>query len=317
MISPSLKLQEILESGGGDGTGVAYVERLSENPLIAVGFAPERKLGLVLLLPANVLQGDITLDRIECRRSMNLSINFGKGKSETIEAGTIFFDSVSPAVEIVLDALAQTVVADTIRAGNLAQDFIDLFRPGKALPEDELIGLFGELCLISQADDKDYAVSIWHEATEGRYDFTSGSSRLEVKTSLGDLRKHHFSSSQLPAKPGVSVRIASVITEIVQDGTSVVDLWRSILNDLSKPQTKDKFNHLVLKTVSKDPDKSQEIGFDFDSAIKSIEFFPSTSVPTPILTDGVISASWEALINQEFSVPGSNEDVNEGIRKIC
>lgn len=318
MLSPSKKLQEILTADTQQGAGIAYVERINSDPLIAVGFAPERKLGLVLLLPPGVLHGDVTLDRIECKRSMKLNINLGDGEPETIEAGTLFFDAVSPAVEIVLDALANMVVNDIGRAGDLAQDFIDLFKPGKRLGDDELIGLFGELVLISIAPDKEKALDLWHEASEGRYDFTSGNSRLEVKTTLGELRKHHFSSSQLPAKSGVKLRVASVLTETVQDGTSVIDLWQTILPFVKKPKLVEKLNGLVLKTILKDYDKSISLGFDYDAAIRSILYFAGESVPTPILTEGVLSASWEALMPEEDqALAPDGEDVNEDIRAIC
>jgi hypothetical protein len=248
---------------------------------------------------------------------MRLNIDIGKGSPEIIEAGTIFFDSVSPAVEIVLDALANMVIRDVIRAGELAQDFIDLFRPGKSLSDDELIGLFGELTLISLSTKPDEAVEHWHEASEGRYDFTAGNSRLEVKTSLGELRKHHFSSSQLPPKAGVKLVVASVLTESVQDGTTVVDLWKKILGDLVTAKAKDKLTSLVLRTVQKDYDKTLAIGFDYDAAIRSIAFCYGEAVPTPILTEGVLTASWEAMISEESVLETVSDDVNPAIRALC
>lgn len=318
MLSPSKKLQEILSTETQQGAGIAYVERINADPLIAVGFAPERKLGLVLLLPPGVLHGDVTLDRIECKRSMKLSINLDNGEPETLEAGTLFFDSVSPAVEIVLDALANMVVTDISRAGDLAQDFIDLFKPGKNLSDDELIGLFGELVLISMSTDKEKSLELWHEASEGRYDFTSGNSRLEVKTTLGELRKHHFSSSQLPAKSGVKLRVASILTETVQDGTSVIDLWQTILPSIRKPKLIEKLNGLVLKTILKDYDKSMSLGFDYDAAIRSVLYFAGESVPAPILTEGVLTASWEAIMPEDAqAVSATSDDVNDEIQEIC
>jgi hypothetical protein len=317
-MKPSEKLQELMAGAIGERAGLAFVERISADPFIAVGISPsEEKSWLVLLLPPNVIQSDVTLERIICKRSTRFEYKGDDGEQVAIVAGSIFFDAVTPAVEIVLDSIAEALATEKQRAGELAQDFIELFKPGRNLSADELIGLFGELTVISKTSDSSAAVSMWHEEVEGRYDFSSSSSRLEIKTTLGSARTHHFSSNQLPPRDAVEVLVGSVLTEIVQDGTSVVDLWRLLQARMKTPLTRAKLDRLVLRTVSKGHDLASETSFDFDLATSSLIFFSADQVPTPILTEGVISASWEANLEGLHPTDPVVSRVNDAIKSIC
>jgi len=316
-MKPSEALSKILSANIEENEGVAYLETLSENPFIAVGFAPASRLHLVLLLPKGTLSADVNLERIECRQAANIKARFGNAKDTHLIADILFFDDLTPAVEVVLDALVSEIHSETTLAGELAKDFIDLFRPKRGLSAEQILGLFGELVVILEASDAIKAVGCWHEQAEGRYDFTAGNSRLEIKTTLLQSRQHQFSSSQIPPKNGIHLVVGSIMTEQVQDGTSILDLWTAISHKLNGNPLLGKFNKQVLALVKLDPDSVSEITFDYDAAVLSLSFYDGSMVPAPVYGSGVSKVSWEASLNELTPVTPLLAGVNETIIDIC
>lgn len=294
MIQASKKLDDLLTQVHAETGGTAIVEEICSDPFVAVGLVPADELPLILIIPPALLSADVRTDRITGRRNGTLTIRRQDNMPELIQAGYIRFDTLSPAVRVVLDAITDHVISGNQHGvGQLASDFVDLFKPSSNLSDHELTGLFGELTSILEFQDKDRLISCWHERLDSKYDFALEGSRLEVKTSLGAQRIHSFSSSQLPPEDSLRVTVCSVLSEHVSDGQSVIDLWLDIQEQLTDNDSKNKLRDQVLSIIKKDILKAETTLFDYELAKGSIQFFPAEKIPTVTLSAGVLSAKWK------------------------
>lgn len=87
-------------------------------------------------------------------------------------------------------------------------------------------GLWGELFLMSRVRGFRFWAPFWHSEPTRRFDFSSGGRRLEVKTSTGALRIHHFSHRQIYALNGEEILIASLLLRDDDSGLSLRELIR-------------------------------------------------------------------------------------------
>jgi len=72
----------------------------------------------------------------------------------------------------------------------------------------------------------------------GKFDFSFGKLRIEVKSSSTEIRTHHFSSSQLNPVNNSEIIIASILVNINAGGISLEEILGRInnrLDDLVKP----------------------------------------------------------------------------------
>lgn len=91
-----------------------------------------------------------------------------------------------------------------------------------------LIGLWGELYLISLTEAVDSTVRCWSRQKTAKHDFVSESFVLDVKTTLKVPPKHRFSLEQLRPKGTVEAYIASFCAIEVQTGLTVGSLVDTI-----------------------------------------------------------------------------------------
>ena len=93
---------------------------------------------------------------------------------------------------------------------------------------DAVQGLWAELLLIAYSSDPELLIGAWHEDPDEVYDFALANERLEVKSARGAYRRHHFSSSQLPARAGIELTVASVLVQRVAGGATLWDLLQQL-----------------------------------------------------------------------------------------
>ena len=108
----------------------------------------------------------------------------------------------------------------------------DIFSNLNKKPLKDEIGLWGELFVISIQENIELAVKAWHVSNTNRIDFNDGKTKLEVKTTTSNVRKHNFKLNQLRTHFKENVLIGSVITEEIDNGISVMDLINKIENKL-------------------------------------------------------------------------------------
>ena len=123
------------------------------------------------------------------------------------------------------------------------QIIIDLF---KELPNkrSSIIGLWGELFLITSSRSISKCLEAWHQHSEDKYDFYNDNEALEVKCTTKTDRKHQFKHDQLISNLSDHYVASIMSRENHTKGLSVVDLCNKI-KERNLP------NHLInkLKTV--------------------------------------------------------------------
>ena len=80
-------------------------------------------------------------------------------------------------------------------------------------------GLWGELFMMENIQGFGFWAPFWHGAVTGLFDFSSGGKHVEVKSTLGQQRIHHFSHRQIWAPQGEEIMIASLM--LSEDGTGL------------------------------------------------------------------------------------------------
>ena len=92
----------------------------------------------------------------------------------------------------------------------------------------DLIGLWGELHVISSVSDIESAVRRWSSRKTAKYDFVSDAFVLDVKTTTKSLPQHRFSFDQLRPSGAFGVFIVSLCVIEVQSGQTVGALMDSV-----------------------------------------------------------------------------------------
>lgn len=297
-MSASEELKRIIGAGKLSDVAQVQVFTISEDPFIGVGFSPDSELGLMFFLPSQTLSRPVKTARLKGRIDIPFSGVFSDGSIRELRADCLQFDAITPAVEVLLDALEDSIRdSSSATTAELTNDFVELFLPGKNLSESELTGLWGELVVLNLMSDPGTGVDIWHERLDSRYDFAVESFRLEVKTTLGTNRTHSFSSSQLPPDEGVEVWVCSVLAEHTFGGESVSSVWATLRNKLQNANTLKKLDSLVLSIVKRDPIYAESTTFDLSQSENSIRFLPARHVPTMITVPGVVAARWTCVLD--------------------
>ncbi len=102
--------------------------------------------------------------------------------------------------------------------------FCQLTLPGNGT----LVGIWGELYLMACCADPHTAIAAWHNDPEELHDFVCGENRVEVKTSTGVLRQHHFSLDQFLVPAGATLTVASLLVVPTPNGWTVSELVDSL-----------------------------------------------------------------------------------------
>jgi hypothetical protein len=176
------------------------------------------------------------------------------------------------------------------------------------IPPSRIVGLIGELLVIAKSADRNFFVGLWHSSADASFDFSSGGSRVEVKTTRSLNRVHQFSSNQISDSLQATVFVASVSLQVVEKGMSFSNLVNHILIDLNS-NMRVKFMDCVIETIGIVPELVTGIEIDFESSIKSIWLIPSESIPTPKARDGVLSMEWRASIGENLKTDVSLYEV--------
>ena len=145
-----------------------------------------------------------------------------------------------------------------------------------------VIGLWGELFLISKSANPTYLINAWHSDSFDKFDFNDGKDRIEVKTTNGNYRKHHFEIKQLKKFPDSLTIIASILTSKIDLGSSVLDLTKRI----KKRVATNEYENLISKIFEIIGNKINEISdekFDYNMAASELQFYFSENIPKPEL----------------------------------
>jgi hypothetical protein len=136
-------------------------------------------------------------------------------------------DDVSSFIQA-LQGLLNPRVVSSIGTNTLRSYFSALVKLFETSPSPNLsserIGLWGELFLMRDSRGFKFWLSSWRSSVSPTFDFSVGKLRLEVKTTAGDERIHHFSHRQLVPESGEEVFVASLMVQETGPGLSLLDL---------------------------------------------------------------------------------------------
>ena len=158
-------------------------------------------------------------------------------------------------------------------------DAVELFRLFAAPARNSVLGLWGELFVISASPCPDDLVTGWHVTPEQTFDFVFPVAYLEVKTTARGSRQHEFALAQLRT-PQPPVYVASMVVEQGDAGDSVFDLANAIQNELSSVN-RAKLWRQVAQSVGGEADDAAQVRFVQASARNSLRFYDAAELPAP------------------------------------
>lgn len=188
-----------------------------------------------LLLPARTddLRPDISLRAVEVLFSRACTIDTKENQSHQGCYSLVRLKENDPAiVRLFLRILEERFCTPNPPATNSGiaasiQQVAALFSRVEGNKRD-LIGLWGELHVITSVSDIDSAVRCWSSRKTAKYDFISNTFVLDVKTTTKSWPQHRFSFDQLRPSGIFSVFIVSLCVIEVQSGQTVGVLMDSV-----------------------------------------------------------------------------------------
>ncbi len=229
------------------------------------------------------------------------------------ELGEHFLRVLHPIVEAVGPGPTRRDAAGAVRR------LAELFQALQAPPRQSAQALFAELLVIALSLDPVALARAWHVEPEDRFDFNNGAERVEVKSTSGETRRHHFSLEQV--RPEADVRVLVVSARVVRaaGGLSLgtlLDRVRSLLaGDVDLLLRVD---HVVAQSLGGSLRRALRERFDEEVARSSLLFLRAEDVPavSPSLPPNVSGVQFVADLEGCPTVQSVNE-LGEGIHQAA
>lgn len=197
----------------------------------------------------------------------------------------ILFRAVDPTLTQYFFSIIRTFLLTLESARSDAQQeqayhsLLEIFRSLNDEPLSTIQGLWSELFVINESQNTTALVNAWHHTPGARFDFTSGSERLEVKSSKIQARIHTFAAFQLIPDAGVNITIASLFAIESSSGLSLQQLVDQINDKLAEPELCLKLERIVARTLGRGIAQAMKVQFDTQVARNSLSFYDSVDVP--------------------------------------
>lgn len=159
----------------------------------------------------------------------------------------------------------------------------------------DLIGLWGELYVISCAPDTDAAVRCWSSRKTAKYDFVTDNFVLDVKTTVGAKPQHRFSLEQLRPPRICDAYIASLCVTEVPNGQIVGDLIDHIVAKLKDQDLRSAFLMQCLNKGGPDLYRSK-LALQRNPSKSLVSIFRARDIPVPQVS------SMDPIDNVRFDV---------------
>lgn len=144
----------------------------------------------------------------------------------------------------------------------------------------DLIGLWGELHVISHAQDLNSAVKCWSTRKSAKYDFVAENFVLDVKTTLSATPKHRFSLEQLRPVGSFKAYIGSLRVVEVQGGQTVGSLMDSVAKHILDAENRSDFLQQCLAKGGPNLYRNELTLQTFPSD-GAIAFYRAEDIPVP------------------------------------
>lgn len=162
------------------------------------------------------------------------------------------------------------------------ENLISIFSAMTCPPRKQIQGLWAELLVIERSLAPEVVIKAWHESPSSKYDFTLGRDKIEVKSTSGEERKHHFSLDQLNPSRTSRLLIASIIVRESghgNGGMSVRELYDKICEKVVSIDARMHMHQVIIDTIGSDIHKLESVFFDYVEASDSLRFYDANEVP--------------------------------------
>lgn len=184
------------------------------------------------------------------------------------------------AIRILFDMLPELPTKSQVTKA--INTLVELFRAASLSPLKTIQGLWAELLIIDSSSDPEMLVNAWHSTPLDRYDFNAGAERLEVKSTSKSIRQHHFSLEQVVPVEGTRVWIASLFTEQVNNGVTVMQLADSVRTKITAfPHLVEHLDRIVAVTLGQNWRLAFVDAFDKQLSLSSLRYFDALTIPAP------------------------------------
>ncbi|WP_111734306.1 PD-(D/E)XK motif protein [Roseovarius amoyensis] len=235
------------------------------------------------------VRSDIELRSVSARFSRDCVIEAPDGHGTSGVYSVIRLNENDPdIVRMLLRLLEETFPKDRAPYVNkdIAAQILELANLFKqiASSDTDILGLWGELYILSQAPNIAHAVRCWCGHKMAKYDFVTRDFVLEAKTTLRSRRRHRFSLDQLRPSSDFSVYVASLALIELNSGRTAAELMDHVYANIDDDELRISFlKQSVLKG-------GQDI---YRSTIKlnvfpdgtSLTIFNTASLPVPQVGD--------------------------------
>lgn len=158
--------------------------------------------------------------------------------------------------------------------------FVELFRAMQQPAKKPAQGLWAELALILWSRRPATLLRAWHTQPEERFDFSLGHDRVEVKSTVGPQRRHHFSQAQLDVPRRTNAVVVSMFVERAGGGVSIRALVDRIGVLVSlEPGLLLRMESVVAATLGSTLRTSIAECFDLERANESLRYFDARTIP--------------------------------------
>ncbi|MDS1135982.1 PD-(D/E)XK motif protein [Nitratireductor indicus] len=174
----------------------------------------------------------------------------------------------------------------------------------------DVVGLWGELYIISKAASMQGAARSWCFHKSARHDFVTPSFALEVKTTLKGNRQHRFSLEQLRPGSVLDVYVASLQVVETHAGKTVSQLLEMMYEEIEDPELRIAFFNQCLIKGGRDIYRSDLrlqplVGDD------ALALFDARDIPVPHIGPA------DPISNIRFDVDLSQaQQIERDIRKV-
>lgn len=188
---------------------------------------------------------------------------------------------------------------------NAVDQLVELFQALRNPPRKTAQGLWAELLIIAEARNAGALVDAWHLMPDDLFDFNRGQYRVEVKSTSGQMRTHHFSLAQLLPPSGTELVVASVLVNRAGAGATIADLVEGIATKLaSAPQRVLRLYQVVASTLGDSWHQSTLEMFDRQAACQHLAFFDVSQIPmiSPELPKGISNVHFTADLTGKIAL---------------
>ncbi len=238
----------------------------------------------------NDAESDLKLQYIEAQFlcPCDITLETGTTKSGTYSIITLRDDDVD-IVRVFLRLLEESFLFDDARhdGSTVRRKILEVSELFSRLEISlrDVVGLWGELYLLTIMHDIDRAVHSWCLSKTAQFDFVTDTHVFEVKSTLKSRREHRFSLEQLRPSGGITVYVVSILLTEISSGKTVGELMDEIYGGISNIECRKLFFRQCLSKGGKDI-YSSGLRLGVYPERGSIAVYSAGCLPVPEVADG-------------------------------